>query len=85
MPIRSLCVNTFMNTTCCAGILFRFTIGFDKHEIKKIFKKFYRVGDVDHMAAKGSGLGLPLVQILACIHLGPRPPAKDADRAPASP
>lgn len=45
-------------------------IGFDKSEIKKIFRKFYQVGNVDNMAAKGSGLGLHLVQIIARIHKG---------------
>jgi signal transduction histidine kinase len=45
-------------------------IGFDKSEIKKIFRKFYQIGDVDSMAAKGSGLGLHLVQIIARIHKG---------------
>jgi signal transduction histidine kinase len=45
-------------------------IGFDKSEIKKIFRKFYQIGNVDSMAAKGSGLGLHLVQIIARIHKG---------------
>jgi signal transduction histidine kinase len=45
-------------------------IGFDKSEIKKIFRKFYQIGNVDSMAAKGSGLGLHLVQIITRIHKG---------------
>ena len=45
-------------------------IGFDKSEIKKIFRKFYQIGDVDSMGVKGSGLGLHLVQIIARIHKG---------------
>jgi signal transduction histidine kinase len=45
-------------------------IGFDKSEIKKIFRKFYQIGNVDSMAVKGSGLGLHLVQIIARIHKG---------------
>jgi signal transduction histidine kinase len=45
-------------------------IGFDKSEIKKIFRKFYQIGNVDSMAAKGSGLGLHLVQIIVRIHRG---------------
>ena len=45
-------------------------IGFDSRERKKIFKKFYRVGKTDDMSAKGSGLGLYLVQHIAKIHKG---------------
>jgi two-component system, OmpR family, phosphate regulon sensor histidine kinase PhoR len=45
-------------------------IGFEKSEIKKIFKKFYQVGRSDDMTAKGSGLGLHLVQHIARIHKG---------------
>jgi signal transduction histidine kinase len=43
-------------------------IGFEKKEIRKIFKKFYQIGRVDDMTAKGSGLGLYLVQTIAKIH-----------------
>ena len=43
-------------------------IGFDKKEIRKIFKKFYQIGSVDNMTAKGSALGLHLVQTIARIH-----------------
>ncbi len=43
-------------------------IGFEKKEIRKIFRKFYQVGRVDDMTAKGTGLGLYLVQTIARIH-----------------
>ncbi len=43
-------------------------IGFEKKEIQKIFRKFYQVGRVDDMTAKGTGLGLYLVQIVAKLH-----------------
>lgn len=43
-------------------------IGFEKKEIRKIFRKFYQVGRVDDMTAKGTGLGLYLVQTVAKIH-----------------
>ena len=45
-------------------------IGIDKSEFKKIFKKFYQVGRSDDMSAKGSGLGLYLVDHIAKIHKG---------------
>jgi len=45
-------------------------IGFDSRERKKIFKKYYQVGKTDDMSAKGSGLGLYLVQHIAKIHRG---------------
>jgi len=45
-------------------------IGIDKSELKKIFKKFYQVGHSDDMSAKGSGLGLYLVDHIAKIHKG---------------
>jgi len=45
-------------------------IGIDKAEKKKIFKKFYQVGSSDDMSAKGSGLGLYLVDHIARIHKG---------------
>ncbi|QTA86064.1 sensor histidine kinase [Desulfonema magnum] len=45
-------------------------IGIEKSHIKKIFRKFYQVGRADDMSAKGSGLGLYLVQSIARIHKG---------------
>ena len=45
-------------------------IGLEKKEFKKIFKKFYQIGQPDDMSAKGSGLGLDLVQNIARIHNG---------------
>ena len=45
-------------------------IGIKKTEIKKIFKKFYQSGQSDDMSARGSGLGLHLVQNIARIHKG---------------
>jgi len=45
-------------------------IGLEKIEIKKIFRKFYQVGRADDMSAKGSGLGLHLVQNITRIHRG---------------
>jgi two-component system phosphate regulon sensor histidine kinase PhoR len=45
-------------------------IGIDKADIKKIFRKFYQVGRSDNMTAKGSGIGLYLVQNIARIHKG---------------
>ena len=45
-------------------------IGFEKGEIKKIFRKFYQIGRSKNMTAKGTGLGLHLVQTIARIHNG---------------
>jgi len=44
--------------------------GFETTETRKIFKKFYQIGRSDDMTAKGSGLGLYLVQNIARIHKG---------------
>ena len=45
-------------------------IGIPKPESKKIFKKFYQVGRSDDMSAKGTGLGLYLVENIARVHKG---------------
>jgi two-component system phosphate regulon sensor histidine kinase PhoR len=45
-------------------------IGIEQPELKKIFKKFYQVGRSDDMSARGSGLGLYLVELIAKIHKG---------------
>lgn len=45
-------------------------IGIEKDEIQKIFRKFYQVGRADNMSAKGSGLGLYLVENIARLHKG---------------
>ena len=45
-------------------------IGLPKGEIKKIFRKFYQIGRSDDRSAKGTGLGLHLVQSIARIHKG---------------
>jgi two-component system phosphate regulon sensor histidine kinase PhoR len=43
-------------------------IGLEKNEIKKIFKKFYQVGNSEDMSARGSGLGLYVVDLIAKLH-----------------
>lgn len=45
-------------------------IGIEKAQIKKIFRKFYQAGQYKDMTARGSGLGLHLVQNIARIHKG---------------
>ena len=45
-------------------------IGIEKKELKRIFRKFYQVGYADNMTARGSGLGLYLVQNITRIHRG---------------
>jgi len=45
-------------------------IGIRKNQLKKIFKKFYQIGISDNMSAKGSGLGLYIVNNIARIHSG---------------
>ncbi|MFH1139778.1 MAG: HAMP domain-containing sensor histidine kinase [Pseudomonadota bacterium] len=45
-------------------------IGLPRPEIKKIFRKFYQIGKSDNMSAKGSGLGLYLVESIARLHKG---------------
>lgn len=43
-------------------------IGLEKRERRKIFRKFYQVGQADNMTARGSGLGLYLVYTIARLH-----------------
>ncbi|OQY11779.1 MAG: two-component sensor histidine kinase [Desulfobacteraceae bacterium 4572_19] len=43
-------------------------IGINKHEVRKIFRKFYQIGHADDMSAKGSGLGLYMVKNIVRIH-----------------
>ncbi len=43
-------------------------IGIERHELKKIFRKFYQAGVVNGSDVKGSGLGLYLVFSIAKIH-----------------
>jgi two-component system, OmpR family, phosphate regulon sensor histidine kinase PhoR len=43
-------------------------VGIDRKELRRIFRKFYRAGRPDDMTARGSGLGLYLVQQIARIH-----------------
>ena len=45
-------------------------IGLKHPERKKIFKKFYQIGRTEIRPAKGSGLGLHLVQSIARLHKG---------------
>jgi len=45
-------------------------IGVPRSEINKIFGKFYQIGHSDNMSAKGSGLGLYLVDTIARMHKG---------------
>ena len=45
-------------------------IGLERRDIRRIFKKFYQTGRADAGTAKGSGLGLFLVQNIARIHGG---------------
>ena len=45
-------------------------IGMPRKEIKKIFRKFYQIGQSENMSAKGSGLGLYLVDMIMRIPKG---------------
>jgi len=56
-----------------ARLLIRFTdngIGMDPSHYKKVFRKFYQIGRVGNRSAKGSGIGLNLVQSIARLHKG---------------
>jgi len=55
------------------GLHIRFTdngIGLPKSELKKVFRKFYQIGRSDNMSAKGTGIGLYLVDSIARFHKG---------------
>lgn len=45
-------------------------IGIDEEERTKIFDKFYRIGNEDTRASKGTGLGLYIVKRLVTFHNG---------------
>ena len=45
-------------------------IGIPHQELKRIFRKFYQLGQSDNMTAKGSGLGLYLADIIVRMHKG---------------
>jgi len=45
-------------------------IGLERKQLKKIFRKFYQVGNPDNMTARGSGIGLYLARHIARIHRG---------------
>ena len=45
-------------------------IGLPPRETKKIFRKFYQIGQAEDMSARGTGLGLYLVNSIARLHKG---------------
>jgi signal transduction histidine kinase len=45
-------------------------IGIDQSERKKIFEKFYRIGNEDQRKTKGTGLGLYIVDQIVRAHNG---------------
>lgn len=55
------------------GVTVRFEdngIGIGKSERKKVFRKFYQSGSAEDRSAKGTGLGLYLVELIARMHKG---------------
>ncbi|MFZ7126236.1 MAG: sensor histidine kinase [Desulfobacterales bacterium] len=45
-------------------------VGLEKRELRKVFRKFYKAASTERLSAKGTGLGLNLVQNIARIHRG---------------
>lgn len=45
-------------------------IGLPRSETRRIFRKFYQVGQSENMSARGSGVGLYLVEAIARLHKG---------------
>ena len=45
-------------------------IGIDRKDTRKIFRRFYQAGHPERIRARGSGLGLNLVQHIARLHRG---------------
>ena len=45
-------------------------IGIASHELRRVFKRFYRANSADPVKIKGTGLGLALVKTIARQHGG---------------
>lgn len=61
----------FTRTNNTVSVSFRDNgIGIRKNQLNMIFKKFYQIGISDNMTAKGSGLGLYIVNNIARLHNG---------------
>lgn len=64
---------TFRSEDITQGIMLRCLdhgIGIDTDEQKKIFQKFYRIGNEETRKSKGSGIGLYLVNQIVSAHRG---------------